>query len=315
VPTAFLFLGAENARVGTFGLGFVTVPAIMHFMPGGNFFGALWFGLLFLAGITSSLSMIQPAIAFLEDAFGVGRRASCTMLAIVTAIGSTAVMYFSRNLIALDHTDFWCNLLMIVAATCQVLIFGWIIGAERGVKEMNRGADFKVPKGLATMIRYVTPAFLLVILGGWTYQNLPGYVDGMNPALQARVAQRGVYTAAINEHFAEEALAEDVLAERIASILGAEDAPIKPNALPDWLKDKTVPIEENGQTRNISIAEQAKAAAASASEDANVARFVFIGLVVLLLLLVMLSDLACRNRMGKLIQQAERNGIDWEASG
>ncbi|MHC4236007.1 MAG: sodium-dependent transporter, partial [Planctomycetota bacterium] len=56
VPAAFLFLGAENAKGTTFGLGFVTIPAIMHFMPGGpfwaSFFGAMWFGLLFLAAVT-----------------------------------------------------------------------------------------------------------------------------------------------------------------------------------------------------------------------------------------------------------------------
>ena len=80
VPTAFLFLGADAASQGTFGLGFITVPAIMHYMPLGNFFGALWFGLLFLAAVTSSLSMLQPAIAFLEDGFGLGRRGSVAML-------------------------------------------------------------------------------------------------------------------------------------------------------------------------------------------------------------------------------------------
>ena len=99
VPTAFLFLGAENATGGTFGLGFVTVPAIMHFMPLGHFFGAMWFGLLFLAAVTSSLSMLQPAIAFLEDGFGLGRRASVTILGLITAIGAALTMYFSRNVL------------------------------------------------------------------------------------------------------------------------------------------------------------------------------------------------------------------------
>jgi len=315
VPTAFLFLGAANARVGTFGLGFVTVPAIMHFMPGGNFFGAMWFGLLFLAGVTSSLSMIQPAIAFLEDAFGMGRRASCTMLAILTAFGSAAVMYFSHNLIAMDHTDFWCNLLMIVAAMCQVLIFGWIIGAERGVKEMNRGADIRVPNWLAPIIRYVTPTFLIVILAGWTWQNLPARIDGMNPSLQARLAERGVYAAGIAKHFADEKLDGEALAARTESILGPADVRIKPGGLPDWLKAQTTSVEEEGETHVVGIVEQAKAAAVAAAEDANVARSVLIGLVILLLLLVILSDLACRNRMGKLIQQAEQSGIDWEAAG
>ncbi|MEE9293598.1 MAG: sodium-dependent transporter, partial [Phycisphaerae bacterium] len=96
VPTAFLFLGAENASGSTFGLGFVTIPAIMHFMPGGSFFGGMWFGLLFLAAVTSSVSMLQPAIAFLEDGFGLKRTGSVLLLGIVTALGALAPIYFTR---------------------------------------------------------------------------------------------------------------------------------------------------------------------------------------------------------------------------
>ena len=95
VPTAFLFLGAASAEAGTFGLGFITIPAIMHFMPGGSFFGALWFGLLFFAAVTSSLSMLQPAIAFLEDGFGLKRRASMAILGVVTAAGAAAKVSFT----------------------------------------------------------------------------------------------------------------------------------------------------------------------------------------------------------------------------
>ena len=186
VPTAFLFLGAENAKAGTFGLGFVTIPAIMNFMPGGSFFGAMWFGLLYLAAITSSLSMLQPAIAFLEDGFGLPRRLSVTILGLVTALGAAPIIYFTRGYLAMDHTDFWCNLVMILAATGQILIFGWVIGAERGVKEMNRGAAFKVPWFMPFVIRFVTPLFLIVVLVMWGLEvssgtsgrHQPGEVGG-----------------------------------------------------------------------------------------------------------------------------------------
>ncbi len=56
--------------------GFHAVPVIFEYLPFGHFFGFLWFGLLFLAAITSSISMLQPAIAFLEEGFGLARRAS-----------------------------------------------------------------------------------------------------------------------------------------------------------------------------------------------------------------------------------------------
>ena len=43
-------------------------------------FCRLFLFLLFLAGITSSLSMLQPAIAFFEEGFGLNRRVSVALL-------------------------------------------------------------------------------------------------------------------------------------------------------------------------------------------------------------------------------------------
>ncbi len=302
VPTAFLFLGAENAKGGTFGLGFITIPAIMNFMPGGqfwgSFFGAMWFGLLFVAAVTSSLSMLQPAIAFLEDGFGLRRRASVTILGVVTAVGAAPIMYFTKGYLALDYTDFWCNLCMIIAATCMVLMFGWIIGAERGVKEMNRGADFRVPDWMAIMIRYVTPAFLIIILLAWTASNAGGYLDGMNPRVRALSYERAVYESAAKAHLLEEGLSEDVVAAQVADILGAQGQAIDIEALPDWL---------------LASREEAELAKAAGPRDANVARGVLIGILVLLVLLIVLGDIACRGRIGRVIEQYKAGGRAMES--
>ena len=61
VPAAILFLGPGNTPDSTFAIGFFTVPAVMHFMPIGWLFGGLWFGLLFVAAVTSSISMLHSA--------------------------------------------------------------------------------------------------------------------------------------------------------------------------------------------------------------------------------------------------------------
>ncbi len=301
VPTAFLFLGAENAKGGTFSLGFVTVPAIMHFMPGGpfwgSFFGAMWFGLLFLAAVTSTLSMLQPAIAFLEDGFGLKRRASVTILGIITALGATLTMYFSRNMLALDHADFWCNVCMIFAATGTVLLFGWVIGAERGVRELNRGADFHVPGSIAFVIRYVTPAFLVVILVAWVVVYGGDYVRGMSPERRGIQYERGAYAAAIAEHFEDAGLSEEELAARTEEILGPEGTAIDAATLPTWLQTRQAEVET---------------ARADGRTDGNIARFVFIGIVVFLIFLIALTDIACRYRIRRLIEQAEREGAELE---
>ena len=48
--------------------------------------------LLFLAGVTSSLSMLQPAIAFFEEGFHMNRRTSVTFLCLLTFLGANAVV-------------------------------------------------------------------------------------------------------------------------------------------------------------------------------------------------------------------------------
>ncbi|MDI9383889.1 MAG: sodium-dependent transporter [Verrucomicrobiota bacterium] len=182
VPAAFLFLGASNATGGTFGLGFITVPSIMHFMPGGQLFGGLWFGLLWLGAVTSSLSMLQPAIAFLENGYGMSRKRSVAVLCTICLCGSLPIIWFSRNVLALDHADFWAGTFLIyLAATGQVIVFGWVIGAEKGFAETNRGGDFAVPRFFPFLIRYVTPTFLIVIFGAWLYQSAPDYLRRMSP--------------------------------------------------------------------------------------------------------------------------------------
>ncbi len=294
VPTAFLFLGAENAKGSTFGLGFITIPGIMHFMPGGGFFGAVWFGLLFIAAVTSSLSMLQPAIAFLEDGFGLRRRQSVAILGVVTLIGAAPIAYFTKGALALDHTDFWCNLLMIVAATCQVLVFGWVVGAERGVKELNRGSDLPIPSFVAIIIRFVTPAFLIIILIAWSYQTLPGYLSGMNPVAQQSKAEAAVYTAAIAEHFAEQDLTTEQLdaktKEILAPLIEEDTLEIDLAKLPSWLAQHQ---------------EDAARAGNKAAEDATIARLVLAGIIIFYILLVALTDLACRGRIGRTIREAE----------
>lgn len=178
VPVAFLFLGPENLTKGvlgsSFSLGFIALPTVFARMPAGSFFGAIWFFMLFVAAITSSLSMLQPAIAFFEEAFGVGRRVSVTCLGLLGAIGALLVVYFSKGLIALDTMDFWVGGVCIFClATVEVILGGWVFGTRRLREETARGAAMKIPRIFWWIIKYVSPVYLLAILGLWSYYNLP----------------------------------------------------------------------------------------------------------------------------------------------
>ena len=133
--------------------------------------------LLFLAAVTSSLSMLQPAIALMEEGLGLGRKASVALLGFITAVGAAFVVYFSENLLALDTLDFWIGSFAIyILATAQVILFGWVLGIDRGFEELNRGAEIRIPGILKYIIKYVSPTYLLIIFGFWCYKNIPAKI-------------------------------------------------------------------------------------------------------------------------------------------
>ncbi|MCC7145536.1 MAG: sodium-dependent transporter [Phycisphaeraceae bacterium] len=175
IPAAFIFLGATavaEVADSSFTLGFVTLPMVFESMPLGQFVGFLFFFLLFLAAITSSISMLQPAIALLEEGLGLNRKTSVAMLGFITLIGAMFVLYFSAGATALATFDFWVGTFFIfVLALFQTVLFGWVLGAEKGLAEIDRGAAIRIPRWIGYMLKYVSPAYLLVIFAGWIWQQ------------------------------------------------------------------------------------------------------------------------------------------------
>ncbi len=178
LPAAFIFLGASVATFGTFSLGFNALPNVFAQMPAGQLFGFLWFAMLFLAAITSSLSMLQPVIAFFEEGFGLRRPASALLLGIMSLAGAAFVVYYSKGLKALDTFDFWIGTFLIyVLAMIQAAIYGWVFGIERGEIEAHHGAQMRIPRLVQYMLKYVVPLYLGIIFIMFCVQNLPNKVN------------------------------------------------------------------------------------------------------------------------------------------
>jgi SNF family Na+-dependent transporter len=178
IPAAFMFLGAAalTGQFGTFDLGFKTLPNVFAAMPAGQLFGFLWFTMLFLAAITSSISMLQPVIAFFEEGLGLKRHASVAFLFLITAFGSGFVVYFSKDMLALDTLDFWAGtMLLMVLALIQALLYGWALGIEAGERAAHEGAHISIPRFVQYVLKYVSPAFLILVLIGAIATDGPGY--------------------------------------------------------------------------------------------------------------------------------------------
>lgn len=175
IPAAFIFFGPigikEIAGSGAFNLGFVTMPLIFKKLLFGEFFGFIWFLLLFLAGITSSVSLAQPAIAFLEDEFNIDRKKAVKIFGVVAFILCQPGIWFLGHGVV-NELDFWGGTFSLVLfATVETILFGWVFGIDKAWEEIHHGADLRVPKIYKFIIKYITPVFLLLILGFWLYQE------------------------------------------------------------------------------------------------------------------------------------------------
>jgi NSS family neurotransmitter:Na+ symporter len=184
LTASFLFLGLSGTAAavagGSFGLGFTTLPVVFAHMPFGNAIGAVWFFMLFLAAITSSISMYQPALAFFQESLGWNRKKATMLLVFVCVVGSFLVMYYSRDGIFWSTIDDWVGTFLIfVLAMVQIICFSWVFGIDRGWKEAHHGAQIRIPGFYKPIMKYVAPLYLIIVFFAFCVQNLSTWIEGV----------------------------------------------------------------------------------------------------------------------------------------
>lgn len=174
LPIATAYLGLQVVQASTaggsgFALGFLTLPTLFNnwgwFAPVA---GAMWFGLLFFAGITSSLAMGQPILAFFNDEFKISREKGAVLTGMaIFALGFICVWLYPGG--SFDEFDFWTGTFsLVVFALLESIVFAYVFGIDKGWAEITRGADMSVPKIFKFLIKYITPVFILIIFIGAT---------------------------------------------------------------------------------------------------------------------------------------------------
>lgn len=189
IPISVGFLGLdwvlENA---SFGMGFQTMPYL--FQQWGPTLAALaglfWFGLLFFAGITSSLAMGTPWVGFMKDEFGwSNKQGAWSFGSLALLMGLPTVFFYQQGVF--DEYDYWAGTVsLVVFALLETIMFSWIFGVKKGWVEINEGADIKIPHFFKFIIRYITPLLILVVFIGAVFApmnndwsgHLLGLVDG-----------------------------------------------------------------------------------------------------------------------------------------
>lgn len=169
IPIAAGYLGLDWVKENAgFGVAFQTMPFL--FEKWGPVLslaaGVMWFGLLFFAGITSSLAMGTPWIGFLEDEFNIDRKKGAWTFGLITLVfGMPTVIFFNEGVFG--EYDYWAGTVsLVVFALGEVVLYSWIFGVDRGWDELNMGADIRIPSLYKYVLKYITPVLLVFVFLG-----------------------------------------------------------------------------------------------------------------------------------------------------
>jgi neurotransmitter:Na+ symporter, NSS family len=175
IPAAVVFFGVAGAtqiaQSGSFNLGFATMPVVFQQLPLGNVLGLMWFGLLFFAGITSSVAMLTPVTAFFREEFGMKRETIAWILGGIAGVfGLMHITWLEYGF--LDEWDYWAGTFgLVVMAVIESILFMWVFKPENAWRSIHQGADIRIPSVFKFIMTYVTPVYLLIILVAWLTQD------------------------------------------------------------------------------------------------------------------------------------------------
>ena len=92
----------EESVSGGIGLAFIAFPTIINEMPMGSLFGVLFFGSLFLAGITSLISIMEVVISAVRDKLNLSREVASISVGGLMAVVSCLLFSTTSGMITLD---------------------------------------------------------------------------------------------------------------------------------------------------------------------------------------------------------------------
>ena len=173
MPAVFAF--GLNPQSGP-GLVFETLPFVFGQMPAGGFIAILFFVALLVAALTSSISMIEVAVAYLVEEKKLSRIGACSALfALCWTVGAMCSLSFGP---LSDFTiggrtifDFFDNLssniLMTLGSLLTVIFVGWRLKKTDVYDEFTNGGSLstnvKVFGVLWFLIRYICPLAIIFI--------------------------------------------------------------------------------------------------------------------------------------------------------
>ena len=151
------------------GLIFTTLSSLFNEIPGGYGLGVMFFLLLFLAALTTAISLLESVVACLNNQCKLPRNTSVliatviiTMLGAVTSL-SLGIWGDSNIFYILDYIS--VDVLLPIMAMLTSFYLGYVLELKVMEEEMsNEGVQFKYTKLLQIMLKFVCPVIIITVL-------------------------------------------------------------------------------------------------------------------------------------------------------
>jgi len=172
----------NNGLSGAYGPGLVfqTLPLAFGQMPWGSFFGGLFFLLIVIASLTSSIALLEPIVAYVIERYGWSRRHATSATALIAWLLGLLTI-FSFNIwsdvypfagveIFADKTIYHLldmlasNILLPLGGLLTVIFAGWILPWRSTEDELSMGQEYCGFALWRVSVRYITPVLLFIVL-------------------------------------------------------------------------------------------------------------------------------------------------------
>ncbi len=173
VPAVYAFVGGDPSQINAGpGLMFETLPQVFATMKGGNIIGIVFFILVFLAALTSSISLMETVVSVIMEKFRVKRIPACLIvIGLCLVLGTLSVLGYSAwsevtifGKQFLDFFDFLSNnIMMPIVALLTCILIGYVAKTKYVEDEVQLNSEFKSKKMYRVMIKYIAPVFMVII--------------------------------------------------------------------------------------------------------------------------------------------------------
>jgi NSS family neurotransmitter:Na+ symporter len=159
------------------GLVFNVLPAVFSQMPGGIIFATLFFILLSIAALTSTISMLEMLVSTLMDEFKMKRHSSVVLLSVtVFILGIPSALsfgvYSNFKIFGLNWFDMMdylsANILLPLGGMLVAIFIGWYISKQKIMGELFHGVrdtqfNRKTSNVWYFLVKFIAPVLILLV--------------------------------------------------------------------------------------------------------------------------------------------------------